>query len=511
MRGRIGIRGLLALGLAGLLAVAGAVAALLVDRLVAAEAEAHVAEQQRRRSHAVATQLAAACARAADCGAALQATLEQALGSDLVELVAIGVPPRILAGTPETPGATRDPLVADAVQTGRAAWRRVERGPDHPRGAGVDQRVVVPLTLEDGRRLLLRFTYDLDELHRAVADRQRIVLLYLLFDFLAVLLFGIYLGGRYLVRPVRALTRATEQVTAGVLDPGVVPRVDGPAELKRLAEAFTAMVGRLRAQRDELQRRLEELRATRDDLVRSEKLATIGRMAAGIAHEIGNPLAAVLGYVDYLRDERGAPPELQKDLLGRMHKELSRMGDTIRRLLDFSRPSPPRPRDEDLLAIARSAAELVGYQRAFRNIEVTIEGEPAPPVHADPGRLRQVFVNLLLNAADALVGRGHIRIHVAPDGAGVRATVSDDGPGVPADARDALFDPYFTTKPAGRGTGLGLAICQQIVEEAGGRIALDADAPAPGATFVVWLPASASGQRPAASGQLAEAEPKADN
>ncbi len=485
---RLGIRGLLAFGLAGLLAVAGAVAALLIIRLVSDEADRQVAEQQRRRSVAVATQLKATCDRAADCGAALLETMEQARAGDLVELLAIGSPFAVIAGRPEAPGATRDPLLADALQTGLPAWRLLGRDAEHPRGEGVDQRVVVPVTLADGTRLLLRFTFDLDELHGAVGDRTRVVLLYLAFDFLAVLLFGMYLGGRYLVRPVRALTRATAAVAAGNLDPQLVPPEQGPAELARLTESFRAMVERLRDQRDELERRLEELRATRHDLVRSEKLATVGRLAAGVAHEIGNPLSAVLGYVEYLRDGRGVTPELQASLFERMDRELSRMGDSIRRLLDFSRPSPPDPHREDLAEIARAAAELVRFQRACKNVQIDVEGAPAPAVLVDRGRLKQVFVNLLLNAADALDGQGNVRIHVVAADGGVRAAVTDDGPGVTPEIRERLFEPFFTTKPAGSGTGLGLAISQQIVEEAGGRLSyVDGG---PGATFEVWLPAA---------------------
>jgi signal transduction histidine kinase len=485
---RLGIRGLLAAGLAGLLAVAGVIAALLVVRVVAAEAERQVAEQQRRRALAVATQLRTACSHAGDCGPALLDTMEQARAGDLVELLAIGSPLEVLAGRPEMPGATRDPLLVDALQTGRPVWSRVVREELHPRGAGIDQHVVVPVTLDDGRRLLLRFTFDLDELYRAVADRQRVVLLYLAFDFLVVLLFGMYLGGRYLVRPVHALTRVTADVAGGALDPQIVPSIEGPAEIARLADAFRAMVERLRDQRNELERRVEELRATRDDLVRSEKLATVGKLAAGVAHEIGNPLSAVLGFVEYLRDGREVTPELQGRLLERMDRELTRMGDSIRRLLDFSRPSPPHPQREDLAAIISGAVDLVRFQRSLKQVEIAVEAEACPAVLVDPGRLRQVFVNLLLNAADALAGKGHVWIRVAPDGGGVRATVCDDGPGVAPDARTHLFDPFFTTKPTGSGTGLGLAISQQIVEEAGGRLFYE-DGAAPGATFAVWLPA----------------------
>ena len=244
---------------------------------------------------------------------------------------------------------------------------------------------------------------------------------------------------------------------------------------------------RLRERNAELAQSLAALEAARDELMRSERLATVGRLAAGVAHEVGNPLASVVGYLEYLRDDRGVSPEVRVDLHTRMDRELERIRLTVRNLLDFSRPSPAEPEVVDLADIVRSAVELVRVQRRLKGVDINYEGE-TPAVRAVAERLRQVLVNLLLNSADALSGSGTVVVHLSvADGFAV-VEVVDDGPGVPAEMVSKLFDPFFTTKPTGEGTGLGLAICQRIVEEGGGRLRYENRANDPGACFSFTVP-----------------------
>ncbi|MCB9550089.1 MAG: HAMP domain-containing histidine kinase [Myxococcales bacterium] len=475
-----GIRGLLALGLAGLLAAAGTIASVVVTRLVGGEAESRVVAQIERRALAMAEVAEAVCRDMMLCAPQLARVLrpDATVGPDAAVLLDGELKP--LAGEAE-PGRP-DPRVGDVLQGVPWTSTRVVRPAEHPRGAGVDQRVAVSVRLGDGRRGVLALAFSLDGLHRAVSARQWAVLLFILADLLAILLFGTYLGGRWVVAPIEALTRAAEQAAEGA----AMPLQAGPREVERLSEAFAALVERLQARNRELAAAVAELSAARDELIKTERLATVGRLAAGLAHEIGNPLAAVLGYVEYLRGG-DTPAELQRTLLGRMDKELGRIRDTLRDLLDFSRPSPATPGVVDLRETLASAQALLGYQRSFKDVAVVVEGE-APPVRADAGRVRQVFVNLLLNAADAMGGAGQVTVALAADAEGARVVVRDEGPGVPADDAAHLFEPFWTTKPVGQGTGLGLAICQRIVEEAGGTIRL---LPGPGgAAFEVRLPRS---------------------
>ncbi len=480
MRSVLGIRGLLALGLSVLLLVAGTIAALLVVRLVAAEAEARVLEAQRRQVGTLGALLEATCAAADDCHTAMDKALRRRRHEALVAAAVFSHDQRLLAGRRESKVANA--LVGDVWGGSPSVAARVRRSADHPRGEGIDHRVARRIRLRDGRRVVVLATFSLDGLRATIAGDQRLVLLYLLFDFAAVLAFGMYLGGRYLVRPIRTLT------TAATTDGAEVPLLDGPVELARLSRAFADLVHRLRERNEELARSVAALEAARDELVRSERLATVGRLAAGVAHEVGNPLASVVGYLEFLRDERGVDPDTRADLLARMDREVERIRLTIRNLLDFSRPSPAEPRSVDLTEVVASAVELVRVQRKLRGVEIEVSGS-APPVTAVAERLRQVLVNLLLNAADAVAGDGRVWVRLSADERMARIDVKDDGPGVPEVDAARLFDPFFTTKPAGEGTGLGLAICQRIVEEAGGTLWFEPSEG--GASFAFTLPRAA--------------------
>lgn len=478
---RWGIRTSLIVGLAGLLLAAGGIAAGVVMQLVGGEAEARVLEAQRRQAAAEGRMLEAACAAADDCDAALAAAVARLDGDDARRTL-YGAGGRALVD-----GGAPDALALDVLQGAGAAWRRVERE------GGAEHRVAVPLRLADGRRAAAVTAFDLDPLHAAVAERQRWVLAYLLFDFAAVLLFGIYVSGRVLVRPVQALTAAVERV-GGDGAPDALPPPTGPRELVRLSAAFSAMLERLAARQRALEESLARLEATRDELVRSEKLATVGRLAAGVAHEVGNPLASVVGFVEFLRDPRGCPPDQQADVLARMDRELVRIRTTLRRLLDFSRPSPGRREAMDPRAVAEGAAALVRFQKAAADVRIAVHGA-APRVVADGEGLRQALVNLLMNAVEAGAGAVDVRLSTdgqaadgqAADGQAVIA-VEDDGPGIPPELAERLFEPFATTRPAGEGTGLGLAISRRLVEEMGGGLTLASAPGEAGARFRLTLP-----------------------
>jgi two-component system NtrC family sensor kinase len=494
----LGIRGLLAFGLAGLLATAGAVAAMLVGHFLEQETSDQVERQQRLRALEVAARLELVCrSDAAACDAAAR-SVERRGDDELHELTVLDGGLGLRGGAP-LPCAQRDPLVAAAFQARHPQSERRAAGPATCAAVPDAERhvIVIPFEGSGRERLVARFGFDRAHLRATVATRQRTVLLALLADFAAVLLFGIYLVGRAVVQPVRALTHLTDRIVERGLEAAPDPRAAvarGPDELQRLGRAYGAMLDRLRAQDVELRDRLAELTAARDDLVRSEKLATVGRLSAGIAHEVGNPLTAVLGFVEFLRDPRTEDPALRRDLLERTERELHRIRATIRELLDFSRPQPARPRAVVVAEAVEGALGLVRYQPRFKTLSVTVAAgvARAPAVEVDPDRLRQVLVNLLLNAADALSGTGTVSLDAGADADGPWLRVSDDGPGIPPEARARVFDPFVSTKPAGEGTGLGLAICQRLIEEAGGRISVAENENGRGACFEIRLPAAAS-------------------
>jgi signal transduction histidine kinase len=299
-------------------------------------------------------------------------------------------------------------------------------------------------------------------------------------DALLVLALGYFVLTQMVVQPLRKMERATAQVGVGDWDQHI--ELAGPPELSALARAFNQMTSSLAAQREQL--------------IRSEKLASVGQLAAGVAHEIGNPLAAILGYVDILRVDRagsGALPEAERrDALDRVKAETQRITRIIRDLLEYSRPSHEEPSRIDPLVVVSSAQALLAPQARFHEVRITAtpEAGPWPTVLVSQGRMTQVLVNLLLNAADAMDGKGQVSVTCERAAGRVRIAVSDQGPGIERELRRKVFDPFFTTKPPGQGTGLGLSISRAIVETYGGTLELDPEVER-GARFVIDLPAAA--------------------
>jgi signal transduction histidine kinase len=299
-------------------------------------------------------------------------------------------------------------------------------------------------------------------------------------DALLVLGLGLFVLTQLVVRPLGQLRRATAAMAAGDLEPRIVE--DGPKELATLASAFNQMTVSLANQREQL--------------IRTEKLASVGQLAAGVAHEIGNPLAAILGYVDILRADAAGQGELpaaeRQDALARVKAETQRIHRIIRELLEFSRPSHEAPIPTDPLRVVQSAQALLAPQSRFREVHVVIVGEGVawPRVLVSPGRLAQVLVNLLLNAADAMAGKGTIVVACETIHEKVILTIADQGPGVASENRRKIFDPFFTTKPVGQGTGLGLSVSRSIIESFGGTLELAPAVPGQGAKFALTLPAA---------------------
>jgi C4-dicarboxylate-specific signal transduction histidine kinase len=220
----------------------------------------------------------------------------------------------------------------------------------------------------------------------------------------------------------------------------------------------------------ELEQKNTELRDTREGLAQSERLATVGRLAAGVAHEIGNPIAAIIGYLDILR--RGLDTKATGEYLERIERETKRIDRIVRDLLDFARPRPLAIGPVHLSEVVQTALRLVQPQPRWRTMQVVCDiDEKLPPVAAQEHYATQVLLNLFINAADACLGKGKVTVRgsMAPDGR-VVLEVADDGPGITPEDLGHIFDPFFTTKPPGEGVGLGLAISYRLMESFGGTI-----------------------------------------
>lgn len=273
----------------------------------------------------------------------------------------------------------------------------------------------------------------------------------------------------------------------------------------------------LARQAGELRQAYEELKTAQSRLVQNEKLASAGRLAAGVVHEIGNPLASVLGLVDLLLRCRGRPQDRLecRDNLGRIASEITRLRGILQGLLDYARPAGRVLRPSNLNGIVERTLLLVATQPTFRNIKVSQRmQDPSPVVRTDDRLVQQVLVNILMNAAQAMpeggeltVATGHGPATAGDDGvmAGrvfspgdqtATITVTDTGPGIAESDLPRIFEPFFSTKETGKGVGLGLAICHSIVDELGGAINVRS-APGLGTTVRILLPTDGVAEREA--------------
>jgi len=338
-------------------------------------------------------------------------------------------------------------------------------------------------------------------------------------DVLVLTAFGAFVLRRRMVAPLERLSRAARSVADG--DLGARAPAEGAGEVAAVAAAFNEMTEALERRTGALEKAVHDLRwsnrhlrEARAGLDRAERLAAVGRLAAGVAHEVGNPMGALLAFLDLARRDPGLS-EQGRAHLDRGAREGERVRGILRQLLEFSHPRRGGSGPVDVASVCREMADLVRAQRRYRGVAVELDAEPdAPAAWADRGAVSQIVLNLLLNAADALrAGVDDPRIRVSVRGApravragesdaasaarrrhadAVECVVADNGPGVDEADRERIFDPFFTTKPPGEGTGLGLANAARLAEELGGELALLPPAAEGGAAFALRLPVAAA-------------------
>ena len=324
-----------------------------------------------------------------------------------------------------------------------------------------------------------------------------------------LLLAGFFLAftRRNIVRPVQALVDATRCVAVDQLDTEI--RVRSKGELGLLAASFNDMTRSLRRMQGELRDLMLHLERQVDDrtadlkraqaaLVQSEKLSSLGRLSASIAHEINNPLAGILTFAKLVIRtlEAGSPDEAtRKELvknLALVQRETERCSAIVRNLLDFARDRPLALREVNLNAAVEEALQLIAHQIAIQGLTLEKRLAPVPAVMADFGQLRQAVVNVALNAVEAMGKSGTLTVVTRPssDG-GVEVIVSDTGPGIAKEHQAHLFEPFFTTKE--KGTGLGLSVVYGIVQRHHGNIQVESEE-GRGTKFTLSLPATSAGR-----------------
>jgi len=279
---------------------------------------------------------------------------------------------------------------------------------------------------------------------------------------------------RQVIRPIGRFIRYVERIAQGDLSP-IRPARRYRDEFSTLAMAINRM--------------LDEITVRQEQLVQSRKMAAVGTLTSGIAHELNNPLNNISLTTEMLLDDFDALDDDRKQrLLGDIFTQVQRASATVRNLLDFTRKDAPVHATVAIEEIIHATVQLMGNELALAQVRTRIDIAPGlPPVDGNPRSLQQVFLNLLLNAIQAMPQGGDLTVTAGRQGAEIHVAVGDTGVGVPEENLEKVFEPFFTTKEAGEGTGLGLSVSYSIVRQHGGRIELTSRA-GQGATFVVVLP-----------------------
>ncbi len=417
-------------------------------------------------------------------------------------LVSTGLVPQATLGSWPGPLAEGDEAARGRWLVGATDLRaaitaqRTERGEWQPRAslfgrtwAAASSPVVAP----DGRVVgAVRVVAPIGSPLLGPVDRRTVPVLAasVLLSALGMGAFGFFLFRRRILQPVEALLHSTQDIAEGDFE----ARLPGDAanELGELASAFNGMAARLEAYRRANEKQVADLRAinadlsqAREDLIFAEKMATVGRLASGVAHEVGNPLASIIGFVALLEQS----PEdrvLADDLLPRIRSELDRINRIIRDLLAYARPTGNTHVELEaihevgggtsLQEVIGSASKLVTVQKRFAHVSFEDEvPESLPAVAVPRDRLQQVVLNLFVNAAEAMAGQGVIHVGMVADAEDTEAgfitvEIRDEGPGIDPRVGSNIYEPFFTTKEVGAGTGLGLAVSLRLVERMGGRL-----------------------------------------
>ncbi len=354
------------------------------------------------------------------------------------------------------------------------------------------EKFVYSTPLMVGGRVIggMSLTRNLETLYQELRNAQKYVFIYLFINIVILTFIGFHRLFKIFLEPIERLAKRAEnyQETDGAFFP--VRKQDN--ELQVLSKSLNSMTRRITEDKTKLQdavNRLEktntELNKAQEEIIRAEKLASVGRLSSGIAHEIGNPIGIIMGYLELLKQE-DVPKQEKLDYIIRTEKEINRMDTVIRQLLDLSRPLAIDSSVVSVHEVIDDIANVLNVQPLMSNIELTLSLKAeSDQVLADPNQLRQVFLNLVINAADAIAADGEkkqgkleIRSEVSEtildqkkkNTKSIDVLFIDNGPGITKKVQDNIFDPFFTTKAPGKGTGLGLYVCFMIVDSMGGKI-----------------------------------------
>ena len=309
-----------------------------------------------------------------------------------------------------------------------------------------------------------------------------------------LLVAAVQLFRKWIARPLETLVQGSREVAAGKFDHRI--QLDSQDEMGELAEAMNAMTTRFQEVRDDLD---DQVRERTKQVVRSEQLASVGFLAAGVAHEINNPLASIAMCSESLEgrladlfkdagDAQAANRDVVRSYLDMIQKEAFRCKQITEKLLDFSRSGDPERHHTDMRDLVAGVIEMLSHLGKYQSKSVTLlDGEPVI-AEVCPQEMKQVVLNLITNGLDSLEPGGSVTISLATNGSEMQLVVQDDGCGMTDDVIQHLFEPFFTRRRNGQGTGLGLSITYRIVEEHNGQIVPHSDGIGRGSRFTVTLP-----------------------
>ncbi|MBM4306693.1 MAG: HAMP domain-containing protein [Deltaproteobacteria bacterium] len=377
-----------------------------------------------------------------------------------------------------------------------------------------------------------------EDVMRRLLDYQKMFLILIIMDSIVLIVFGSFLLSRVLVKPLKGLVRLTQKISEGDFNQTI--EVPSTNEIGQLVMSFNRMTEQLKEKQKNIEMHLEslelankKLKQAQEELIRTEKLASIGRFAAGVAHEVGNPLGSILGYTSIMAREETTREEAH-DYLKRIEKEIERINRIVKELLNFARPSRQDIQEVEINKVIKDTLSLLSYQKGFKNIETPLSLQPdLPMIKGNESLLSQIFINIILNAIDAMPDGGALGIETVNFVVGsregdelespylsrrkddpldtnyshlrspnpfsviftkfnrgdrlIKVKITDTGIGIKQEDMEKIFDPFFTTKDPDKGTGLGLSISLRIIESLGGEVKVRSEE-GKGSTFEVYFP-----------------------
>jgi len=355
--------------------------------------------------------------------------------------------------------------------------------------------IATPIFSRDQLTGAVTVSGSLSPIYQKLRKSEKIFFIYILMNTVIFVLFGIFLLSRNILNPINKLLDIAETFKEGEPFPELAH--SSRNEIGHLYSSLNMMVKRIEENKKELKEHIsslkkanQELKSAQGEIIRSEKLASVGRLATGVAHEIGNPIGIILGYLDLLKRE-DLNEEERQDFLERTELEITRISQIIRQLLDFSRPTGGEIQKTNLHGLIIETLNMLKPQPVMSGIELkTYLNALNDIIWADPNQIKQVLLNIIINSIDALETVSHRKILVietSDNESSIKLKITDTGTGIGEKDIARIFDPFYTTKEPGKGTGLGLSICYRIIDSLGGSIRVESPA-GEGMTVIIEIP-----------------------